>query len=244
MQAEPQLVIAMLITYLLAKMWMPRYAIIAVLTTGFLMTFWQNTIAHDALSLTLATPEWITPSFDFRYLLGIGIPLFIVTMTSQNLPGVATLRASGYDSQAISPIITATGGLTLLLAPFGGFTFNLAAITAAICTSDECHSDKTRRYIAGISAGVFNIIAGIFGASVIALFAMFPHALVATLAGIALLGTIGLSLNKAVESTEYREPALITLLVTASGVTFFDIASAFWGILLGMLTLFLTRKAT
>lgn len=243
MQAEPQLVIAMLITYLLAKMWMPRYAIIAVLITGFLLTIWQQTITYEALTLTLATPEWVSPSFDFRYLLGIGIPLFIVTMTSQNLPGVATLSASGYDNQPISPVITATGGLTLLLAPFGGFTFNLAAITAAICTSDECHTDKSKRYIAGVSAGIFNIIAGIFGASVIALFAMFPHALVATLAGLALLGTIGLSLNKAAESTEFREPALITLLVTASGVTFFDIASAFWGILLGMLTLFLTRKA-
>jgi benzoate membrane transport protein len=225
-------------------MWLPRYAIIAVLITGFLFTLWQQTITYQALTLTLATPEWVTPSFDFRYLVGIGIPLFIVTMTSQNLPGVATLRASGYHSQPISPVITSTGGLTLLLAPFGGFTFNLAAITAAICASDECHTDKNKRYIAGVSAGIFNIIAGIFGATVIALFAMFPHALVAALAGLALLGTIGLSLNNAVESIEFREPALITLLVTASGVTFFEIASAFWGILLGMLALLLSRKAT
>lgn len=244
METEPQLVGAMLVTYLLVKMWLPRYAIIAVLITGFLFTLWQQTITYQALTLTLATPEWVTPSFDFRYLVGIGIPLFIVTMTSQNLPGVATLRASGYHSQPISPVITSTGGLTLLLAPFGGFTFNLAAITAAICASDECHTDKNKRYIAGVSAGIFNIIAGIFGATVIALFAMFPHALVAALAGLALLGTIGLSLNNAVESIEFREPALITLLVTASGVTFFEIASAFWGILLGMLALLLSRKAT
>lgn len=243
LQTEPVLVILMLATYLLSKRLVPRYAIMAVLAVGFIYCFWQQTLNFEQLTFELAKPIWVTPSFEFSTLIGIGIPLFIVTMTSQNLPGVATLKASGYAQQPVSPVLTATGGINLILAPFGGFTFNLAAITAAICTSEEAHPDPKRRYIAGISTGIFNLIAGLFAATVVGLFAMFPSALIAALAGLALLGTIGVSLNSALASDKYRDAALITFLVTASGITFLGIASAFWGIILGLIAQAMQKRS-
>lgn len=242
LQADPLLVILMLVTYLVTKRVVPRYAIMIVLLVGFVVSFWQQTLNFEHLSFALAKPVWVTPSFEISTLVGIGIPLFIVTMTSQNLPGVATLKASGYGSQPISPLITTTGGINVLLAPFGGFTFNLAAITAAICTSEESHPDPERRYIAGIATGVFNLLAGVFAATVVGLFAMFPAALIAALAGLALLSTIGTSLQSALTNDKYRDAALITFLVTASGMTFLGIASAFWGLILGLIAQSMQRK--
>lgn len=234
LQASPELVLVMLSVYLVTKRLIPRYTIITVLAAGFAMCWYQQSLDFSVLSFQLAAPVWVTPKFDLAAILGIGIPLFIVTMTSQNLPGVATLKASGYEDQAISPVISTTGVINLVLAPFGGFTYNLAAITAAICTSEEAHPDKSKRYIAGLSAGFFNILAGIFGATVVSLFAMFPQALIAALAGLALLGAIGTSLARSVAEATYRDAAIVTFIVTASGVSFFGIASAFWGIVFGL----------
>ena len=242
LQSSPLLVGTMIATYLLAKRLAPRYTIMWVLISGFVSALWLNEVAHDSVVWGMTSPIWVTPEFNVGYLIGIGIPLFIVTMTSQNLPGVAVLKSSGYGMQPISPIITSSGFLNLVLAPFGGFAFNLAAITAAICTSQEAHPDPEKRYVAGVSAGVFNIIAGLGGATVVSLFSAFPAALVAALAGLALLGTIGNSLLTAMEQSEYREAACITFLVTASGVSFLGVASAFWGLVIGMLTLIISKK--
>jgi benzoate membrane transport protein len=178
---------------------------------------------------------WVSPEFRWSTLIGVGLPLFIVTMTSQNIPGVATLRASGYGDVPISPVISGTGLTSLLLTPFGGFAFNLAAITAAICTGPEAHPDPAKRYTAGIAAGVFYLLAGLCGASVVALFSAFPEALVASLAGLALIGTIGASLSVATGDEHSREAALITFLITASGISFWGIGAAFWGLVGGML---------
>jgi benzoate membrane transport protein len=153
-------------------------------------------------------------------------------MASQNLPGVAVLRGSGYRTP-ISPLITATGLTTLVLAPFGAFAINLAAITAAICTGPEAHEDPARRYMASVAAGGFYLVVGIFGATVAAVFAAFPAALVAAVAGLALLPTIGNSLASALGDEATREPALITFLITASGVTLAGVGSAFWGVVAG-----------
>lgn len=236
LKASPLLVASMFVVFIIAKRWLPRYAIMLVLLCGLSVAFWQNSLVVEALNFTLAKPVWVMPDFNLSYLIGIGIPLYIVTMTSQNIPGVAILKSSGYGAQPISPILSTTGVINLILAPFGGFTFNLAAITAAICTSEEAHPDPDKRYIAGVSAGVFNILAGIGGATVVSLFAAFPTALIAALAGLALLSTISASLMAATEKAQYRDPAIITFLVTASGVSFFDIASAFWGLVLGLLS--------
>ena len=240
-QLNPILVAVMLGVYLFTKQILPRYAIVCVLLAGMLVTVLQGELATENLSFALTTPIWVRPEFDLNLLIGIGIPLFIVTMTSQNLPGIAVLKTSGYGQQSISPILTTVGGINLVLAPFGGFTFNLAAITAAICTSEEAHPDKDKRYIAGIASGIFNIIAGLLGAAVVALFASFPVAFISALAGIALLGTIANSLNAAFVNASYREAALVTFLVSASGVSFFDIAASFWAVVFGLIVLAFQR---
>ncbi|GAC35266.1 benzoate/H(+) symporter BenE family transporter [Paraglaciecola polaris] len=240
---QPELVGIMLLSYFTAKRLLPRFSILLVLATGTLYALYAGMFNSTDIDLTMATPVWVSPQFDFSVLLGVGIPLFIVTMTAQNLPGMAVLKSSGYGQQPISPIITTSGALNLILAPFGGFSFNLAAITAAICTSEESHIDPAKRYVAGLSAGIFNVLAGLGATAVVSLFAAFPAALVATLAGLALLGTIGASLYSSVHDTQYRDAAVLTFLVTASGVSLFDVSSAFWGLILGMLTLLFNRKA-
>jgi benzoate membrane transport protein len=236
-QVSPLMVSIMLVTYILARRLLPRFAILAVLLSGFICAHILHLIDYTMIRWEMAQPVWVTPQFKISHLIGIGLPLFIVTMTSQNIPGVAVLKSSGYKQQPISPIISWSGLLNLVLEPFGGFSFNMAAITAAICTSEEAHQDPDKRYVAGIATGVFNIIAGIAGAAVVSLMAAFPAALISALAGLALLGTIGTSLLVASQQSHYREAAMITFLVTASGLSFFGIASAFWGIVLGMLAL-------
>ncbi|WP_460312564.1 benzoate/H(+) symporter BenE family transporter [Aliiglaciecola aliphaticivorans] len=241
-EQQPALIITMLVVYLLAKRFIPRYAIPLVLLTGLTFCIFNQTIQTQNLSFEFATPEWVSPTFSLASIIGVGLPLFIVTMTSQNLPGVAILKSSGYEQQPISPLLTTTGITTLLFAPFGGFTFSIAAITAAICTNEESHPSPDKRYIAGISAGAFNILAGVFGTAVVGLFAAFPQALIAGLAGIALLAAIAASLKTALDYDREREAAVLTFLMTASGLSFFGIASAFWGIVVGMLALHLSKR--
>jgi benzoate membrane transport protein len=173
-------------------------------------------------------------------LIGVALPLFVVTMASQNVPGVAVMRASGYTTP-ISPLIGWTGVATLILAPLGAFALNLAAITAAICMGREAHEDPAKRYVAAIAAGIFYIVIGLFGATVGAVFAAFPRELVLGIAGLALLGTIGNGLATALSQEREREAALVTFLVTASGVALFGIGSAFWGLLAGALSLVVLR---
>ncbi|NCP63751.1 MAG: benzoate/H(+) symporter BenE family transporter [Paraglaciecola sp.] len=242
LQTSPWLVAGMLGVFVVAKRFVPRYAILLVLISGLLLAWQQQSLVIEALQWSFARPVWVTPEFSLSALIGIGIPLFIVTMTSQNIPGVATLKSSGYGAQPISPILSGTGIINLIFAPFGGFTFNLAAITAAICTSSEAHPDADKRYIAGVSTGFFNILAGMGAATVVSLFAAFPQPLIAALAGLALLGTIGQSLHSATEKPQYRDAAMITFLVTASGFSVAGIASAFWGLLLGVLSHLVLRQ--
>ncbi|QIL90274.1 benzoate/H(+) symporter BenE family transporter [Microbulbifer sp. SH-1] len=234
LQANPQLVGAMLVAYLIGRRWLPRYGILLVLAVGFATSWLLGEVHAEQLDWSIGQLQWVTPAFNLQVLLGVGLPLFIVTMTSQNLPGIAILRASGYARVPVSPVIGGTGLISLLLAPFGGFAFNLAAISAAICTGPEAHHDPARRYTAGISAGIFYLLAGLFGASVVALFAALPQAMIAGVAGLALIGVIGSSLAGATAKADCREAALVTLLITASGVSFFGIGAAFWGLLGGL----------
>ena len=243
MKTQFTMVFALFLVYLVGKRAFPRYTIVVVLVLGIVLTWMQDLLQFDNFRLTLATPVFVTPSFSLATMIGIGIPLFIVTMASQNIPGIAVLKASGYNPH-ISPVITWTGLTTLVLAPFGGFAFNLAAITAAICMGPEAHDDMTKRYMAAISAGVFYLILGIFGATVAALFAAFPAELVFTIAGLALLATIANSLSVAMKTPEDREPALITFLVTASGISLFGIGAAFWGLVGGVLAMFVFGRGS
>ncbi|MBD0268600.1 MAG: benzoate/H(+) symporter BenE family transporter [Cyanobacteria bacterium Co-bin8] len=241
MKTQFGLTFAMFCAYLIARRLSPRYAVIAALSLGLLIAGTQGLLRFETISLQLAQPVLTLPRFSVGALVGIALPLFVVTMASQNVPGVAVIRASGY-SVPISPIIGWTGVATLLLAPFGGFAMNLAAITAAICMGREAHEDPARRYVAAVAAGGFYLLVGLFGATVGAVFAAFPQELVLAIAGLALLGTIGNGLATALSQEKEREPALITFLVTASGLTLWGIGSAFWGLVAGGVALGVLRK--
>ena len=223
----------MLGIYLTGRRLRSRYTIPLTFLGGLLWAGANGLIRLDVIDLAFARPIFTAPAFTWSTAIGVGIPLFIVTMSSQNVPGIAVLRANGYRTP-VSPLIGWTGLTGLLLAPFGGFSFNLAAITAAICMSPEAERDPERRYLAAVWAGVFYVITGLLGATVASLFSALPRELVAAIAGIALFGTIGNSLAGALHDDTERDAALITFLVTASGLTLLGIGSAFWGLLFGL----------
>ncbi|TAA09638.1 benzoate transporter BenE [Pseudoxanthomonas winnipegensis] len=240
LKTQPLLVLAMLFTYLAMRRWWARYAVIACLLVGVLVAAASGTLHLEQAHLTLAQPDWVTPRFSLAALLGIALPMFVVTMASQNVPGVAVIRASGFEVP-VSPVIGWTGVLTALLAPLGAFSLNLAAITAAICMGPEAHPDRTRRYMAAVWAGLFYLVVGLFGATVVTLLAAFPKELVMAIAGIALLGTLGGALGTAVKDEGSREAALVTFLITASGLSLAGIGAAFWGLVGGVLTLLVLK---
>lgn len=243
-QHRTALVVTMLFTYLLIKRVQPRYAVLAALLVGTALAGVMGLLDFSGFHLQLAVPVWTTPTFSLAATISIGIPLFVVAMTSQNMPGIAVLRADGYQVPA-SPLISVTGIASLLLAPFGSHGINLAAISAAICTGPHAHEDPSKRYTAAMWCGVFYGFAGIFGATLAALFAALPKELVLSIAALALFGSIINGLTNAMAEPKEREAALITFMVTASGFSLFSIGSAFWGIVAGVLTLLILnwRKA-
>ncbi len=236
-QTNTWLVVAMLVTYLLGRRGVPRYAVMLTLAVGVVVALVQGKIQWAAVQPGLTFPVFTIPAFSLQAAISLALPLFVVTMASQNLPGVAVIRGTGYDLP-ISKLISITGLATLVLAPFGGYAINLAAITAAICMGPEAHPDKARRYAAAVVCGIIYVLIGCFGVVIAGLLTAFPHELVVAIAGIALLGTIGNGLFMAVQSEQYREAALITFLVTVSGVTIAGVGSAFWGVVAGSLALF------
>lgn len=240
MKTQFVMTFAMFCLYLVARRSMPRYAVISALGLGLLIAGVEGLLHFEAVSLQWAQPVFTLPQFSISALVGVALPLFVVTMASQNVPGVAVIRASGY-SVPISPLIGWTGAATIALAPFGAFAINLAAITAAICMGREAHEDPHKRYVAAIAAGVFYLLIGVLGGTVGAVFAALPKELVLAIAGLALLGTIGNGLAAALTNEKDREPALITFLVTASGVTLFGVGAAFWGLVAGALALGVLR---
>jgi len=243
MESRLGLVLAMFAVYLAAKKLIPRYTILVVLVVGFLLCLLLDLLDFSSFDPALAAPQYVVPEFTWNALIGVGIPLFVVTMVSQNIPGIAVLRTAGYAAP-ISPIIGWTGITTLLLAPFGGFAYNLAAITAAICTGPEAHADAGKRYLAGYSTGVFYLLLGISGGAVAALLSAFPTEFILALAGLALLSTIANSLYTAVADGDTREAAVITFVVTASGLSLFGIGAAFWGLVAGgIATLIFNKKS-
>ena len=236
MKTQFGMIFAMFITYLAARRLLPRYAVILALVVGTVAAAMQGTLQLGHIHLELAHPVFVMPSVSLHALVGVALPLFVVTMASQNVPAVAVLRTSGYEVP-VSPLIGWSGVATFVLAPFGAFALNLATITAAICIGPEAHEDPAKRYVAAVAAGFFYIVVGLFGATVAAAFAAFPKELVLGVAGLALLGTIGNGLGLAMGQPGEREPALITFLATASGVSLFGIGSAFWGLVAGALAL-------
>lgn len=239
-QSAPLMVLVMAGAYLLGKRFLPRYAVPGVLLAGVAVAAAQGRLRLGAVDWAWAQPVWTTPVFSLAALVGVALPLFLVTMASQNLPGVAAQRASGYRTP-VSASITVTGLASLLLAPFGGYAFNLAAITAAICMGREAHEDPTRRYTAAVMAGLFYIAVGLAGGAVVGLLVAFPRELVAAVAGLALLGTIAGGLSAALKDEKHRDAAILTFLVTLSGVSLLGIGSAFWGVVAGSAALLVAR---
>ncbi|WP_282287262.1 benzoate/H(+) symporter BenE family transporter [Pseudomonas sp. PS02302] len=241
-QHQTALVLGMALAYLVAKRLWPRYCVLVALLVGLLLAAGLGLLDFHSLRLELAVPVWTAPTFSLAATIGIAIPLFVVAMASQNMPGIAVLRTDGYAVPA-SPLIATTGLASLLLAPFGSHGINLAAISAAICTGPQAHEDAGKRYTAAVWCGLFYGIAGLFGATLAALFASLPGELVISVAALALLGSIMNGLHGALADPGQREPALITFLVTASGLTLGGIGSAFWGLVAGLLaSLLLTAR--
>ena len=239
-QTALPLVVLMLLAYLLGRRFLPRYAVPLTLLVAVVTVVANGQFNAGALTLQWAVPVFTAPEFTFGAFVSLALPLFIVTMASQNLPGVAAIRAAGYH-MPISRIITMTGVATLVLAPFGGYALNLSAITAAICMGEEAHADKDKRYTAAVACGLIYIAIGLVGAAVTGLLLAFPKELVLAIAGLALLGSIGGGLHAALKDDAHREAALITFLVTLSGVVIAGIGSAFWGVVAGALALFVQQ---
>ncbi|TAH13505.1 MAG: benzoate transporter BenE [Curvibacter sp.] len=245
-QTALPLVLLMLLTYLLGKRLVPRYAVPLTLLVAIIFVAVRADFVGADIRLGLTMPVWVAPTFSWAAFISMSLPLFVVTMASQNLPGVAAIQAAGYADRRseggeagipISKLITLTGVVTLVLAPFGAFALNLSAITAAICMGTEAHANPARRYTAAASCGAIYIVIGLFGAAITGVLAAFPKELVAAIAGLALLGTIGSALAAALKDDAYREAALITFLVTLSGVVIAGVGSAFWGVAAGALAL-------
>ena len=232
-KTAPGLVLAMVAAFLLGRRWWPRYAVPGVLAAGVVVAAAQGQVSLAGVQMAWAVPQFVMPQFTLAAVVGVALPLFIVTMASQNLPGVAAQRAAGYAHIPVSPVTTATGLVTLVLAPFGAFAINLAAITAAICMSPEAHADPAKRYTAPVVAGIFYTLLGLAGGAVVGLLAAVPKELVAVVAGLALLGTIAGGLAQALADPRHRDAAALTFLVTLSGVSIGGIGAAFWGVVAG-----------
>ncbi|CAB3678985.1 benzoate/H(+) symporter BenE family transporter [Achromobacter piechaudii] len=231
---QPGLVLAMCVTYLLCRRWAPRYAVLLVMVVAIALAFALDLIQLNLLDWSLTQFVWTTPEFSAQAAVSLGIPLFVVAMASQNLPGLAILQAAGYRPPA-SRIVAATGLLGLLAAPFGAHSVTMGAISAAICTGPEAHPDPAKRYIAAATYGLGYVALSVVAGAVAVFFQALPAALLAALAGLALLGTIMGGMSAAMVNPQRREAALITLLATASGFSFWGIGSAFWGLVAGLL---------
>lgn len=231
---QPTLVLAMCAAYLLGKRWAPRYAVLAVMAVGLGVAGAAGQLNLDGVDWQLTEFVWTTPTFTWQAAISLGVPIFVVALASQNLPGLAILQAAGYRPAA-SRLVGATGLLGLVAAPFGAHSVTLGAITAAICTGPEAHPDPARRYIAAATYGLAYALLSVVAGAVAVFFQALPPALIAALAGLALLGAILGGLAGAMANAQRRDAALITLLATASGFSAWGIGSAFWGLAAGLL---------
>ena len=234
MSIDPVLAGLLIMAYLVLKRLTPRYAVVGILVLGLAFMLIEDRVDLSGLALQLAAPVFTMPAFSLNATLSVALPLFLITLTGQYMPGMLVLRNDGFKTSA-NPIVTVTGLGSLLMAPFGSHAFNIAAITAAICTGREAHEDPSRRWIAGIAAGVFYILVGVFGVTLAALFMAFPATFITTLAGLALLGAIGGSLAGAMADAQAREASLITFLAAAANISLVGIGGAFWGLVIGLL---------
>lgn len=240
MSTKTFLVVSILLVYLVSVRFKSRYAVLIPLLIGICITALDGSTDITAIDLELSVPVFVYPEFSLDAILSLGVPLFFVTMASQNVPGYTVVKNAGFDLP-VSPVIGSIGITTLLLAPFGAFALNLATLTAAICLGPEAHKEKGKRYTAGIAAGLFYILVGLFGATVGSLLTVLPSELVLGIAGIALFSTTANALSMSMAHEPDRDVAVITFLATASSLTLFNLGAAFWGLIIGLLAFMILR---
>ena len=231
-ETTPALAIGMLLSYVVFRRLFPKYTLVLLLIAGVILAVVLEGASLSGVRWSIAVPQFIEPEWNLGSTLSLAIPLVLVSLTGQFLPGMAILQGAGYSVRA-KPIIGVTSLVSLPMAFFGGITTVVAAITAAICTGKDAHEDPSRRYVAGVFNGVFYLVGGLFAGTIVSLFTSLPAAFVAVLAGLALLGAIAGNLFAALEDASHREASLITFIVTASGMSVFGLSSAFWGVVIG-----------
>jgi len=234
MSSDPLLASLLIVAYVILKRASARYAVVGILALGLVFLLVQGRVDLSGLRLQFAAPVFTAPAFSLNGMLSLALPLFLITLTGQYMPGMLVLRGDGFKTSA-NPIVTVTGLGSLVMAPFGSHAFNIAAITAAICTGRQAHENPSKRWLAGIAAGIFYLLVGVFGVTLAAVFMVFPATFITTLAGLALLGTIGGSLVNAMQDAKTREASLITFLAAAANITLLGIGGAFWGLVTGLL---------
>ena len=247
----PYLVVLFIAAYLVGSRLFPRYLMLLLLIMSVTISLFMSSadgvvaLSSDSPGLpsifTLPEPIWVTPTFSLSAAIGLAFPLFLITTLSQNLPGIAIHHAHGYTPDH-KPILSGIAIVQALLAPFGGFTFNLAAITAALCMGEQADNEKSQRYKAAIAAGVAYLFMGLLASVVVALFVSMPSIIIHLLAGLALLATLQGAVVRAMEVEHHRAPALLTMLCTASGFSLYSMTSAVWGLGLGLLLLYVQKK--
>jgi benzoate membrane transport protein len=231
-ETTPALALGMLLAYVVFRRLLPKYTLILLLITGVVLAVVLEGASLAGVRWTIAVPQFIRPEWSLESTLSLAIPLVLVSLTGQFLPGMAILNGAGYHVKA-KPVIGVASLVSLPMALFGGITTVVAAITAAICTGEDAHKDPGKRYVAGVANGVFYLVGGLFAGTIVGLFTSLPAAFVAVLAGLALLGAIGGNLFAALEEASHREASLIAFIVTASGMSLFGLSSAFWGVVIG-----------
>ncbi|MGM0913244.1 MAG: benzoate/H(+) symporter BenE family transporter [Pseudomonadota bacterium] len=241
LEAVPALTLGMILTYLVFKRLTPRYSLVALLVVGVILAVVFEGASLDGVTLSLANPQFIRPEWSWNATLSLAIPLVLVSLTGQFLPGMAIMRSSGYNTPA-RPIVTVTSLTSFVTAFFGGITTVIAAITAAICTSKEAHEDPDKRYVAGVANGVFYLIGGTFAGTIVLLFTSLPGEFVAVLAGLALIGAITSNVSAFAAHKDHLEASVITFIATASGMSFLGLGSAFWGVAVGALAYALLHR--
>jgi benzoate membrane transport protein len=230
----PWLALGMLASYIVFRRWAARYCLILVLAFGCALAVALGLTNLQSVSLHVTRPVFTMPTWSWQSTVSLAVPLVIVSLTGQFLPGFAILRVSGYQTPS-RPVLVGTSLASILVAFAGGITIVIAAITAALCTGPDAHRDPERRYVAGIANGFFYLIGGAFAGTVVMLFAALPNAFVAVLAGLALLGAIATNIVGLVQDDAHREASFITFIATASNMSFLGLGAAFWGIVLGTL---------
>lgn len=241
-QARPEVVLPMIAVFLLVRLRNPALAVLAALGTGLILAFGTGAAHLPPLALTLPVPTFTAPQFRLDLMLGLALPLYLVTMAGQNLPGFATLRAAGYEPP-VRPALIGTGLLSATAGFFCGHSVNMAAITAAMCMGPDIHPDRDKRWPVGLYYGAFWCTLGIISPVILSILTALPPDLMVALVALALLGSLNGALTGAFTKPETRFPAVMTLVVCASGVAMFGVGAAFWGLLAGLIVFGMDRAA-